>query len=40
MSESPIVETERSPPAFSDEAVALRFAQRHAPALRFVAGWN
>ena len=27
------------PPAFSDEAVALRFAERHADDLRFVAAW-
>jgi putative DNA primase/helicase len=28
------------PPAFSDEALALRFAERHANDLRFVAAWN
>ena len=28
------------PPAFSDEAVALRFAERHADDLRFVAAWG
>jgi putative DNA primase/helicase len=28
------------PPAFSDEALALRFAERHAGDLRFVAAWN
>jgi putative DNA primase/helicase len=28
------------PPAFSDEALALRFAERHADNLRFVAAWN
>ncbi len=28
------------PPAFSDEALALRFADRHADDLRFVALWN
>jgi putative DNA primase/helicase len=27
-------------PAFSDEALALRFAERHAGDLRFVAGWK
>ena len=27
-------------PAFSDEALALRFAERHASHLRFVAGWG
>lgn len=28
------------PPAFSDEALALRFAERHADDLRFVAAWG
>ncbi len=28
------------PPAFSDEALALRFAEHHAGDLRFVAAWN
>jgi putative DNA primase/helicase len=28
------------PPAFSDEALALRFAERHASDLRFVAKWS
>jgi putative DNA primase/helicase len=28
------------PPAFSDDALALRFAERHANDLRFVAAWN
>jgi putative DNA primase/helicase len=28
------------PPAFSDEALALHFAERHAGDLRFVAAWN
>ncbi len=28
------------PPAFSDEALALRFAERHAIALRYVAAWG
>jgi putative DNA primase/helicase len=28
------------PPAFSDEALALRFAERHSADLRFVAAWN
>jgi hypothetical protein len=28
------------PPAFSDEALALRFAERHAEDLRFVAAWG
>jgi putative DNA primase/helicase len=28
------------PPIFSDEALALRFAERHANDLRFVAAWN
>jgi putative DNA primase/helicase len=28
------------PPAFSDEALALRFAELHAGDLRFVAAWN
>jgi putative DNA primase/helicase len=31
---------EARPPAFSDEALALRFAERHAHDLRFVAAWN
>ena len=29
-----------SAPAFSDEALALRFAQRHAGDLRYVAAWS
>ena len=29
-----------SAPAFSDEALALQFAERHADDLRFVAAWN
>ena len=28
------------PPAFSDEALALRFAERHRPDLRYVAAWG
>ena len=28
------------PPAFTDEALALRFAERHAGDLRYVAGWS
>jgi putative DNA primase/helicase len=28
------------PPAFTDEALALRFAERHADDLRYVAGWS
>ena len=28
------------PPAFSDEALALRFAERHAGDLRYVSAWN
>jgi hypothetical protein len=31
---------EARPPAFSDDAMALRFAKRHAGDLRFVALWN
>ena len=31
---------QRPPPLFSDEALALRFAERHAGDLRFVAAWN
>jgi putative DNA primase/helicase len=31
---------EDRPPAFSDEALALRFAERHAGDLRYVAAWN
>jgi putative DNA primase/helicase len=33
-------EPEERPPAFSDDALALRFADRHASDLRFVAAWN
>jgi putative DNA primase/helicase len=32
--------SEPRPPVFSDEALALRFAERHADNLRFVAAWN
>ncbi len=32
--------TEARPPAFSDEALALRFAERHAGDLRYVAAWG
>jgi putative DNA primase/helicase len=35
----PLVSAERAP-AFSDEALALQFAERHAGDLRFVAAWN
>ncbi|MGA2794795.1 MAG: phage/plasmid primase, P4 family [Roseiarcus sp.] len=31
---------ESRPPAFSDEALALRFAERHADDLRFVSAWG
>lgn len=31
---------ERAPPAFTDEALALRFADAHAERLRYVALWN
>jgi putative DNA primase/helicase len=31
---------EPRPPAFSDEALALRFADLHADDLRYVAAWN
>jgi putative DNA primase/helicase len=34
------VESEARPPAFTDEALALRFAERHKDDLRFVAAWN
>ncbi len=37
---SPQVDPDGRPPAFSDEAIALRFADRHAADLRFVAAWN
>jgi putative DNA primase/helicase len=39
---SPRVATEgyHRPPAFSDEALALRFAERHSGDLRFVAAWG
>lgn len=33
-------EPDDRPPAFSDEALALRFADRHADDLRFVSAWN
>jgi putative DNA primase/helicase len=33
-------EDDSRPPAFSDSALALRFAQRHAGDLRYVAAWN
>jgi putative DNA primase/helicase len=35
-----IDETDTLPPAFSDEALALRFAEIHADKLRYVAAWN
>jgi putative DNA primase/helicase len=31
---------QHQPPVFSDEALALRFAERHSSDLRFVAAWN
>jgi putative DNA primase/helicase len=36
----PIDELEPRPPAFTDEALALRFAERHANDLRYVAAWG
>jgi putative DNA primase/helicase len=33
-------QAESRPPAFSDDALALRFAERHADDLRFVAAWG
>ena len=33
-------EDDARPPAFSDEAIALRFAERHAHDLRYVAAWS
>jgi putative DNA primase/helicase len=39
LSDPGLTDTHR-PPAFSDEALALRFAARHAQSLRFVAGWG
>jgi putative DNA primase/helicase len=33
-------EIEPAPPSFSDEALALRFAERHASDLRYVAAWG
>lgn len=33
-------EVSETAPAFSDEALALEFAKRHAADLRFVAAWN
>lgn len=35
-----IEEAEPRPPAFTDEALALRFADRHAEELRYVAPWS
>jgi putative DNA primase/helicase len=35
-----IVLDEQRPPHFSDEALALRFAERHADVLRYVAAWG
>ena len=37
---SPVQEEIDRPPAFSDEALALRFAERHANDLRYVAAWS
>jgi putative DNA primase/helicase len=34
------VVTEDRPPAFTDEALALKFAERHADGLRYVAKWS
>ena len=34
------LEVSETAPAFSDEALALEFAKRHAADLRFVAAWN
>jgi putative DNA primase/helicase len=36
----PVGEKIDRPPAFSDDALALRFADRHSADLRFVAGWG
>jgi putative DNA primase/helicase len=33
-------DAEPRPPAFTDEALALRFAERHANSLRYVAAWS
>ena len=33
-------EDDARPPAFTDEAFALRFAEKHADRLRYVAGWS
>ena len=33
-------EDDARPPAFTDEALALRFAEKHADRLRYVAGWS
>ena len=35
-----LIEETNRPPAFSDEALALRFAERHDGDLRYVAAWN
>ena len=37
---APMPDDDFRPPAFSDEALALRFAQRHAGDLRFVSAWG
>ena len=34
------LDEEAIPPAFSDDALALRFAEQHASDLRFVAAWG
>jgi putative DNA primase/helicase len=34
------VESDAHPPAFTDEALALRFTERHANRLRYVVGWG
>jgi putative DNA primase/helicase len=34
------IEDQDRPPAFTDEALALRFAERHADDLRYVASWS
>jgi hypothetical protein len=38
--QSESAEDDAHPPAFTDEALALRFAEKHADRLRYVAGWS
>lgn len=38
--EPAVISDDPRPPAFSDEALALRFADQHAHDLRYVAAWG